>query len=41
MFWIVLMRDLQNNFFKIKKYHFDIFQHKKYFEKQLQPHSST
>jgi hypothetical protein len=22
-----------------KKYHFDIFQHEKYFEKQPQPHS--
>ena len=35
------MSDLKNNFKKIKKYHFDTFQHEKHFEKQLQPHSQT
>jgi hypothetical protein len=29
------MRDLKNNFKKIKKYYFNIFQHEKYIEKQL------
>jgi hypothetical protein len=28
-------------FKKIKKHHFDAFQHGKYFEKQPQPHSQT
>ena len=35
------MSDLKNNFKKIKKYHFDAFQHEKYFENQLQLYSQT
>jgi hypothetical protein len=37
-----LIVDFKNNFKKIKKiYYFDAFQHKKYFENQLQPYFQT
>jgi hypothetical protein len=32
---------LKINFLKIKKHHFDIFQHEKHFKKQPQPHSQA
>jgi hypothetical protein len=35
------MHGSKNYFLKIKKYHFNIFWHEKYFEKQPQPHSQT
>jgi hypothetical protein len=32
LFWCV---DVKNNFFKIKKYYFNVFWNEKYFEKQI------
>jgi hypothetical protein len=40
-FFLYFGFDFKNNFLKIKNYYFNIYQHKKHFEKQLHSHFQT